>query len=47
MKPNSIENFRKKENLKIDFQNYHASRKAIKSIKRTFCGSLHNEIDVK
>ena len=39
--------FANKKILKIDFQNYHVSRKAIKSIKKTFCGSLHNEIDVK
>ena len=48
MKPNWIENLswtRKSENWFSEW--YHASRKAIKSFKRTFCGSLHNEIDVK
>ena len=39
--------FANKKILKNDFQNYDASRKAIKSNTRTFCGSLHNEIDVK
>ena len=48
MIPNSIEDlFANKKILKIDFQNYHASRKALRSITRTFCGSFHNDINLK
>ena len=36
-----------KKFLKNDFQNFYFSGKPIKSTSGAFCGSLHNEIDVK
>ena len=48
MKKNSIEkSFTNNEILKIVFQNYHVSLKAIKSTLRTFCGNLQNKFNVK
>ena len=48
MIPNSTEDlFANKKILKIDFQNYHTSRKALRSITQTFCGSFHNDINLK
>ena len=46
MKRRSIEkSFTRKKLLKIGFQNFHVSWNAIKSISRTFYGSLHDEIN--
>ena len=45
MKLNSIEkSFTNNKILKIDF---HVSLMTIKSVSRTFCGSIRNEINVK
>ena len=48
MKTNSIgKSFTIEKILKIDFQNFHISWKASKSISWTFIGGLHNETIVK
>ena len=48
MKTNSIEkSFTIEKILKIDFQNFHISWKASKSISWIFIGSLHDETIVK
>ena len=39
--------FHEQESLKTDFQNFNVSWKAIKSISRTFCSSLYNELNMK
>ena len=39
--------FTDKKFLQMDFQNFHVSWKAIKSISWTVCGSLQNEVNVK